>query len=170
MTGRRYQPYFVAYAYSQGFTSPADAQAAITTDTGRFRGHLYMEWIQGQWREWAAENGVTEIRSSVHGTAFGVWLASRWTCPPVTAYVVSADGYGDPELLVIPGEDGSGQEPILTLPIEVDEDGNVTSDVDGMLRDHGWVAYRPEAPAGHLRQPDRWEPTVFGSVASVRRI
>jgi len=89
-TVRRYQPYFIAYAYSQGFADPADAQAAITTDTGRFRGHLYMEWIQGQWREWAAENGVREIRSSIHGAAFGVWLASRWPSPSPAQSVAPA--------------------------------------------------------------------------------
>jgi hypothetical protein len=80
-TATKYQPYFIAYAHAEGFTNPADVQARDTTNDGRFRGHLFMAWIQGQWRVWAAENGVKEIRSNIHGQAFSAWLEARWPAP-----------------------------------------------------------------------------------------
>lgn len=64
--GQRIQPYYAAWCRSQGL--PVAAQPG--------RGHEYIIWISGQWREWGHVDG--RPLSDADREAFGAWLATRY--------------------------------------------------------------------------------------------
>lgn len=94
---------------------------------------------------------------------------------PFAAYLTTVDGYGDRTLDVIPGEDGSGMAPVLTVPVPfdgVDGYGDPVVDmvsVDRILRAHGFRTVKTHIE-GVIDQPGHWTLTDFGAVASVERI
>jgi hypothetical protein len=85
---------------------------------------------------------------------------------PLTAYLTTVDGYGEKQLDVIPGDEGSGLAPILTVALG---DDAVLSDAEEILRKHGLRTIKTHID-GVLDQPGHWTNTDFGAVASVERI
>lgn len=80
-----------------------------------------------------------------------------------TAYLTTEPGYGNPTLDVIEGQEGSGREPALTVPVDP---GDV--DPDALLAEHGWRAIVVQIE-GTPPQPGPWTDTAFGQVATVER-
>lgn len=70
-----FQPYFVAYALSQGNTPERQSQVD-RTPFGTFKGYLFMEWIAAQHAEFAP---TARVRTSPAYIAdFTSWLAERY--------------------------------------------------------------------------------------------
>ena len=124
--------------------------------------------------EWGTdEQGMSRADEAL--SDLGLMRTGDWTlgelstadvAPMMAAYATTVDGYGDLAVDVIPGEEGSGLAPVLTLPLSVDDDGRLTSDLDAMLAEHGYRTV-PTFVRGAVRQPGHWTPTAFGAVASI---
>lgn len=82
-------------------------------------------------------------------------------------YVTCEDGYGDHDVIVIPGYEGFGGEPVLVLPaVPLGRDGRV--DLEEIAERCGAAGYVPMIVrmAGSFASGDIWTGTDFGYVAT----
>lgn len=69
-----YQPYFVAYAKSQGI----EPEAIISTRPGLWKLD-FLSWIRARWSEYRKQIGVgpDDVLTAEERNAFGSWLDGR---------------------------------------------------------------------------------------------
>jgi hypothetical protein len=84
--------------------------------------------------------------------------------------VTTVEGYGDPEVLVLPGLEGDGGEPVLRTAVRRDPLGGVdTMAIEEELGRAGYVPVQTEMAGSMTRQPGIWTETDFGFVGTALR-